>query len=464
MPIYAVRHQESQGNLEEIIQNRDYDFGLTKRGIEESKDLAKRLYDRLRKKDLGEIRSSPSKRAAQTAEIIAERFRIPLVYDPALVEFDPGILSGPKKDILPRYQRYLDIWNARGDLDGIPLAETGDALQARAIYFLDRYFMAERDMSDIIVSHAGFLRSLVNTSSGHLRSTPIGHEYSLIHEIENPSIGMDIRRLELAKASDAYKITTKDQTYVMKRIKDVSPEEMKFQKDVSAHVARSGALLSEVLFWGMHQDYAVQVLRYYEGNHIYDALSNMQRKNLFANAYDLGNRLTDATVSIGNGYGPTLKKKIESCMSRLDDSPLKAMGKKMINNQRYIYLVSDMPQVIVHYDFHRSNLVFTDNDEVRILDLGSMVYAPKQFLPASLFMSAFMLLDNNKADTDSLIDSWPCKLDKEDIVLLMQARAFIGGAFFQKKISDGKYNKEDHALYHRYVDTMGKISTLGEMH
>ena len=74
-----------------------------------------------------------------------------------------------KQEAYEKYKKYYEIWKERKDLDNIPLAEKGENLQARVIGFISQYFdMAE--YNDIIVTHAGFIRCLMNTIENRERT------------------------------------------------------------------------------------------------------------------------------------------------------------------------------------------------------------------------------------------------------------------------------------------------------
>lgn len=132
------------------------------------------------------IVSSPYKRAIETSEIIAETIGIPIVTNEKIIEFDSGILAGnTHKENAELYPEYYRIWLERKDLDGIPGAEKGNELQARTLAFLMEYYEKE-EFVDIVVSHAGFLRTLINTAKGLPRTTPVDSRNGAINIIDNP--------------------------------------------------------------------------------------------------------------------------------------------------------------------------------------------------------------------------------------------------------------------------------------
>ena len=459
MELYILRHGESEGNILEITQGPNYNLSLTIKGKLKTNEIAKTLHEKLRGR-VDRIITSPRTRAIQTGKIIADTFQKKVEIDASLDEYNPGILEGPKVVANATQPKYFSILERRGDLNGIPGAESGDELQSRVIYFLERYFGSDKDTKEIIVSHAGFNRCLLNTVNGHPRTKPVNHHHNAIHHIEtNPWNLLDIKKFESAKASEAFRVKTSDQVYVMKRIYNTYEKKMKFQESTSNHVAKGGELLSQVLYGGMKVDHAVQILKYIPGDHKYDALSEIETRRVIESVHELGQRLKTVPKEIGSLCDSNLNDKIKNCVYSISNSPIQKIGRSLLENERYSYLVAEKNQVLVHYDFHRSNLVFTPEHDVKILDLGSMLYAPSEFLPASLFMSSFLLQQPDEFKLNDLISKWPEKLNAKNIKILMQARAIIGGAFFQQSISKNP-DPEDIELYNKYLKSLYLIEGL----
>jgi hypothetical protein len=101
-----------------------------------------------------------------------------------------------------------------------------------------------------------------------------------------------------------------------------------------------------------------------------------------------------------------------------------------------------------------------DLAKVRFLDLGSMVYAHETFMPASLFMSYFMLNDIQGFVIDRMLDSWPNMLEKNQVLPMMQARAIIGGSFFLKKLRSVDSTFWDWELYQSYLNSAERLGRL----
>ena len=89
MKLYFVRHGESEANTRHVISNRESPFGLTALGKRQAAELA----ESLKSIPLTSIFSSPILRARETAEILSQKFQLPIHITEALREYDCGILE-----------------------------------------------------------------------------------------------------------------------------------------------------------------------------------------------------------------------------------------------------------------------------------------------------------------------------------------------------------------------------------
>ena len=83
--LVLIRHGETDWNVEGRYQGQA-DPPLNAHGVAQSKELA----EHLEIYGLDFLYSSPLKRAAQTAQIVSERLRIPLYFDSRLMEIHQG--------------------------------------------------------------------------------------------------------------------------------------------------------------------------------------------------------------------------------------------------------------------------------------------------------------------------------------------------------------------------------------
>ena len=179
--LILIRHGESIGNKNKIIQGLS-NFSLSEKGKSDVQKITKENKNLFTSKT--SIISSPLKRCVETSDIIGKEIKIPIIYDDLLVEFSAGILDGMSKDEASiKYPEYLKVWTARGDLDSIPNATKGAELQARVLMFLEQFI--DNIPNNIIVSHAGFLRCLINTVKGNSRDFAQNLDHNVIHELNN---------------------------------------------------------------------------------------------------------------------------------------------------------------------------------------------------------------------------------------------------------------------------------------
>ena len=157
-----LRHGRSAADDENVFEAR-YDARLTEVVEEQATRLAARWKTEGRSYDL--VLSSPLKRAARTAEIIAEALSAPMKTDERWLEIDAGGLSGlPKDEGLKRFPKMNDF---HGPYDRIA-AGTGESesqVHARALYAIEA-LINEEAQSCLVVSHGAFLNAVVRMAFG----------------------------------------------------------------------------------------------------------------------------------------------------------------------------------------------------------------------------------------------------------------------------------------------------------
>ena len=141
MNLYVVRHGEVPSNLSEVVEER-YDERLTEKGIEQSKKVGNELSGT--KFDV--IISSPSLRAVETTEYIAQNQDI--IFDLRITERNMGKLIGEKwKDI------DQNIWNSTEYEKTPEGAETLLSGLNRTKDFLDEIREKYKGKNVLIVTH-----------------------------------------------------------------------------------------------------------------------------------------------------------------------------------------------------------------------------------------------------------------------------------------------------------------------
>ncbi len=104
--IWLVRHSESQGNLERRIQGWK-DYPLTTLGRRQAARLAETM---AQEEGIEKIYTSPLKRAATTAEIVAAVLGLEVEHDCRLMEYNFGPLNGLTRDEIKA--QYPQVWQA----------------------------------------------------------------------------------------------------------------------------------------------------------------------------------------------------------------------------------------------------------------------------------------------------------------------------------------------------------------
>jgi broad specificity phosphatase PhoE len=145
-----VRHGQSEGNASGIIQGR-LDYGLSELGQEQAKATAARLAG----ERIDRIITSPLARAADTARLIADPHGLVVEPEPALLEYDVGVVSGlTGAQIRERYPEARAA-HARGRRPTFPGEEGREGFIARVSAFLET--LRESKQTTIAVAHGGVI-------------------------------------------------------------------------------------------------------------------------------------------------------------------------------------------------------------------------------------------------------------------------------------------------------------------
>ncbi|MDE2670032.1 MAG: histidine phosphatase family protein [Chloroflexota bacterium] len=158
MTLLLVRHGESEGNVEGLIQGQ-LDKPLTDLGHVQAKAVAERL-----RADGGidRIVTSPLSRALQTAEAIASALDLPVTTDDRLMEYDFGELSGlTAREVAERYPGWSWLIDgADTPRDMLPGEEGWPSFDARiAEAFAD---LMALEGQTVVVTHGGAIMAAMN--------------------------------------------------------------------------------------------------------------------------------------------------------------------------------------------------------------------------------------------------------------------------------------------------------------
>jgi broad specificity phosphatase PhoE len=159
--LLLARHGETEWNREGRWQGHA-DVALNYRGCEQARALAQQLAD----EPIDVIYSSDLARAHQTALVIAEPRRMPVITDAGLREIDVGRWSGLTPDEIAR------CFPGMAMHDG----ESNEQHLARVLDAFRRIAIAERDKRVLVVSHGKTLRVI--------RRHAVGRPVSLLGNCE----------------------------------------------------------------------------------------------------------------------------------------------------------------------------------------------------------------------------------------------------------------------------------------
>ena len=161
MLIYLIRHGESLYNAEGRIQGQS-DIALSPLGILQAKAIA----DALATQSIDAIYASPLRRAAQTAEPIADRLSLEIRFDDRLKEINAGIFQGLLwADIEDKFPDAASPWREQHPDFVIPGGESRRALMLRGRDVFES--IRESPFGRVaVVSHGGILAGALKSLLG----------------------------------------------------------------------------------------------------------------------------------------------------------------------------------------------------------------------------------------------------------------------------------------------------------
>ena len=156
MKLILIRHGETEWNKQRRIQGCRSDTRLSPKGLEEADGLAAAL----RKERIDAIYSSPMKRAAETAQVIADACKMKVELFNELMEIDAGALDGLfERELTGSYEAAWRGYAAATHHIPLPGGESLQDLQKRTSWAVDR--MLERHIDGTVVVVAHLLANLV---------------------------------------------------------------------------------------------------------------------------------------------------------------------------------------------------------------------------------------------------------------------------------------------------------------
>lgn len=150
MRLIMTRHGETEWNIERKTQGRT-DTCLTENGIAQARAFASRIENM----PFDCVYTSPLVRARETARVVAEVRRVPIINDPALTEMCFGEWEGMTfSQIGELYPEQLELWSHSPNLCQIPGGEVFQALVERCEAFLKRVLERHEGFTVAAVSHS----------------------------------------------------------------------------------------------------------------------------------------------------------------------------------------------------------------------------------------------------------------------------------------------------------------------
>lgn len=169
MEFIFIRHAESEGNVQGIMQGRK-DYPLSALGWQQSQCLTDYLHQDFFQSHLPTaIYCSPLQRTRQTIAAYQElRSDIPFVLSEQLIEVDSGIFSGLNwQEALERHPEICQQFKQAGDWGVVPEGESREMLWQRARGFLDQIQSQHpKDARILIMTHGGFVRAALSILAG----------------------------------------------------------------------------------------------------------------------------------------------------------------------------------------------------------------------------------------------------------------------------------------------------------
>ncbi|MFK0194913.1 histidine phosphatase family protein [Kitasatospora sp. NPDC090308] len=427
------RHARSRWNAEHRIQGQAAAPGLAADGTAESRAWAGTLSpaDGIRT-----VWSSTAARAIETATPAAHGLGARLRSNPVLNEVGAGRLEGLTHDQAAR--RHPDchrVWTARGDLDAIPGAETGDALQARALAFLaiaaGPSGAAAHGTRQLAVTHAAFLRSLVNTAERRERTLPVPIRHTDLHRLTDPWARLDPTELGAPWRPAVHRVDTGPHgTYLVKVL--AAPDgtadlaRHRARHDAVAAATGAPALLAAVPRPGGG---AVTVRRHLPGSTVPHRIGPAAEWQLHAFYRRFSERVAAALDTGVRSSLPSLRERVDAVLAGPATEASGAL-RTLVAGRGVAALLADR-STVADFDLHRDNTLRTATGLTQI-DFDGLCTGPRQWADACALVGASALYPapadgHNRPHVRLLAGD---TADLRELRLLVEIRLLLGLSFF----------------------------------
>jgi hypothetical protein len=402
-----------------------------------------------------------------------------------LREVGAGVLEGLTRDEAEaKFPKELQTWLARGDLDAIPGAETGEALQARCVGFAalsagrTTASAAPRDVdhrgggTHYVVTHAALLRCLVNTLQGRPRTTPVAVSHDDSHLVDDPWESLAPVRLGDPWRRPSFRVSTADGEYFIKWEHDdaVAPQRAAFISAVAKRIGSPSALASA----GVPElvgdpTSAVTVRRFLPGTPLpgrIDADTALALWRLFEATNDAIDR---ERTSVLLGSLPSFQERLAAAIAGADPSTARQIA-VLLADSRVAEAVARRER-IADLDMHRDNVLQLTGSRLTKIDFGALCSGSAQLPTACALVGTYVLYADEDATHDGAF--WPgippavhAELAKPEVATLVVLRLLLGQAYFEKARRRYTYpGIEEHlARYRRAIRTFEAVRSAGARH
>lgn len=280
-------------------------------------------------------------------------------------------------------------------------------------------------------------------------------DYSkVVDSVFHPDPSLPSTVLHESGRSKVYRVDTPEPVIV--RITAGTPDSYQFQADLLAAIAGQDNLTPRILHWEMReidgQPYAFQVQTFLPGKQLERYPDPMQSRAITQATHRLHQRLCKASRKLDTSATPRIDEGLLYLVSQAADGPFKRAGRRLLENERFTELVSQPEQCLIHFDLWYKNFLLHQSDEgieVGIIDIDYPPLGPRLLQPAVLFSAGFLVSsfllpsdDPDPYDLDALIAYWPERVDKRDLLLLMQLFPITLGILKEGELAE---DPEGHA-------------------
>ncbi|PKW12291.1 Broad specificity phosphatase PhoE [Streptomyces sp. 1222.5] len=393
------RHAESVWNAQARIQGDIASPPLTAAGAAEAEQWAAGLPD-----DAGirTIWSSDAVRARSTAAAAGRRLGLPVTSTRLLAEAGAGVLEGlthaEAARTLPEHHR---VWKARGDLDAIPGAESGDRLQARAIAFLTAATGpggAELyGGTQLVVSHAAFLRCLVNTAQRRPRTTPVAIGHGDTHLLTDPWTALRPERLNQLWRPAAHRVSPGPDgdagpapRFVVKLVPGLGADGRLDRYATVQHAVSTATGTPPLLAAATRGDgSAVTVRRFVPGATLGHHLGSDEEWELLGFYERFNTRLGAAVEAEALTGVRSLGDRIDIALRGPDNEAVREL--RTLTGDRGLRALFYDRSRVADFDLHRDNTLRTDTGQLLRIDLDSLCPGPPRLGEACALVGASAL-------------------------------------------------------------------------